>query len=161
MKRVTFFLFFLLVPATSFSWQGQVVYVLDADSILIRKNNKLVEVRLYGVDAPEYKQKFSAEAKAFVMDKVAGKKVKVISKGKDRYNRVIGLLEYDGNSLNYELVKNGWAWVYDRYCRSAELCRRMDKAEETARDNRIGLWQGDNPLAPWRWRRLNRKNRKR
>ena len=47
------------------------------------------------------------------------------------------------------LVKGGWAWHFVRYSNDATLT----VAEQEARRDRVGLWQGASPVAPWDARR--------
>jgi micrococcal nuclease len=54
--------------------------------------------------------------------------------------------------LNEELIKNGLAWVYKRYC-SESFCNHWLKLEQYAQVNKLGLWIYDNPVPPWDFRR--------
>lgn len=80
-------------------------------------------IRLMGIDTPEIRTKDLVEkqkgyeAKEFVESKLsAGMKVIVESvefrDGKDKYGRILGIIWYDGNNLNEELLKEGLAEVY-------------------------------------------------
>ncbi len=46
------------------------------------------------------------------------------------------------------MVKDGNAWHYKKYSDSATLAQ----AEVTARKAKTGLWQSDDPMAPWDYR---------
>ena len=72
------------------------------------------------LDTPEKKQAFGQKAKDFTASMVAGKMVDVEPVDQDRYGRTVGLVTVVGQSLNDELVKNGFAWVYRQYCRRGE-----------------------------------------
>jgi endonuclease YncB( thermonuclease family) len=142
-------------PASA--WQGRVVRVLDGDSLLVRDTSRVHEIRLYGIDAPEYKQSFGRQAARIARKQLLHKKVNVVGVDVDRYGREVALV-YRGEILvNRELVRRGAAWMYPRYCRKKNLCRTMKTVQETARQKRLGLWAGDNPLSPWKWKYLNRK----
>jgi len=93
---------------------GEVVGISDGDTITILKDKRTTKIRLYGIDCPEKSQDFSKKAKSYTSDMVFRKKVKIISYGKDRYGRTIGLIYLDSNNqcLNEELIKSGYAWVY-------------------------------------------------
>jgi endonuclease YncB( thermonuclease family) len=47
------------------------------------------------------------------------------------------------------MVKSGFAWVYDRYVKSSLLYSYQDEAKSKT----LGIWQSENPIAPWVWRR--------
>lgn len=68
----------------------------------------------------------------------------------------MGLVGGNGVSLNGELIRNGYAWVYDSYCKK-EFCSDWKGLEAQARANRSGLWVESGAQAPWDWRRERRK----
>lgn len=142
--------FFTCSPV--FGWQANVVSVTDGDTIKVLQDGKEIRVRLYGVDTPEKKQPFGQKAKAFTAAMVAGKMVDIETMDRDRYGRLVAVVNVDGQGLNEELVKNGFAWVYRQYCKRAE-CHDWLVTESTARSARIGLWADQNPIAPWDWRK--------
>jgi endonuclease YncB( thermonuclease family) len=47
------------------------------------------------------------------------------------------------------MVKSGFAWVYDRYVKNLLLYSYQDEAKS----KNLGIWQSENPIAPWVWRR--------
>ena len=57
----------------------------------------------------------------------------------------------DGKSLNEEIVKAGFAWVYNKYCKKP-ICGQWKQYENTARGRKIGLWSMKNPVPPWEYR---------
>ena len=75
----------------------------------------------------------------------------------DRYGREVALvyIEGDGECLNEELVRAGYAWVYERYCHIQD-CDHWQTLERRARRTDRGLWVQDDPIPPWEWRRGNR-----
>lgn len=133
---------------------GKVAKVIDGDSVVIVDSRNIsYEVRLHGIDTPESKQSFGAEAKEFLKDKVNGKKVRVLVKGKDNYNRYVSVILLGNEDINRLMVKNGYAWAYLHYSKDYE----EDMKEAQAK--RIGLWQEDNPQEPSEFRR-NQKSKK-
>jgi endonuclease YncB( thermonuclease family) len=138
-------------------FSGLVVEVLDGDTIKIKDYNKILVVRLYGIDAPEKKQRYGQNAKKFTSNMVLNKKVMGISYGKGRYGRVIASIYLKKKSLSEELLKNGFAWVYLKYCK-ANFCTNWSEIQRAAKRNKIGLWQDKNPLAPWKFRHRKSKS---
>jgi endonuclease YncB( thermonuclease family) len=132
----------------------KVVKIKDGDTIgLLSNDNQQITVRLAEVDCPEKSQAFGQAAKKFTSDMCFGKDVKLIGNTKDRYGRTIALvLLTDGTNVNYQLVKNGYAWQYKAYSQSAELAN----LEQQARENKLGLWQDASPTPPWEFRREKR-----
>ena len=118
-------------------------------------NGKPEKIRLYGIDTPESKQAFGIAAKNFTYAMVYHKSVNVEPVTTDRYGRTVGIVYINGNSLSEELVKSGYAWVYNRYCKK-DMCDKWKQLEKEARQSKTGLWSQDNPIAPWKYRRTNK-----
>ena len=71
--------------------------------------------------------------------------------------RIVGFVIVGGMDMNLAQVKAGMAWFYRYY--QKELSRENKKlyaqAADEARANKKGLWQDQNPMLPWEWRRLH------
>ena len=138
-------------------FSASVKKVIDGDSLLVATDRGNIEVRLYGVDCPEYDQPYSREAKIFAQNAVLGKKVMIEPVAEDSYGRTVAVVAKGADTLNRELVQAGLAWVYPRYCKKA-VCTSWKKDERNARDERTGLWQEAQPNPPWQWKN-NKRNR--
>ena len=139
------------VMAGEFS--GRVVGVMDGDTITVLVGREQRRVRLAGVDAPEKGQAFGQRSKQALSQMIFGREVTVVSTGKDRYGRTLGIVRLmDGSSVNERLVENGWAWHYPRYSND----RRLSELESRARASRRGLWADPRPVAPWDFRKAHR-----
>jgi micrococcal nuclease len=134
---------------------GKVVRVADGDTITVLENRTQHRIRLFGIDAPERHQDFSNKAKQFVSELVFGKQVRVVKMDIDRYDRVVGMVYVGDVNVNEALVKNGLAWVYQRYCK-VSICSSWLALEAQARAAKTGLWSHPNPVAPWEFRRSRR-----
>jgi endonuclease YncB( thermonuclease family) len=132
---------------------GTVKKVIDGDSLLLSVGRKHVEVRLYGVDAPEYQQSFGVEAKNFVRQWTLGQRIMVQPEYKDTYGRTVAIISKGQRILNEDLVQAGMAWVYPRYCRK-EVCDSWQEMEKAARGKKLGLWHSSQPIPPWQWKRF-------
>ena len=134
--------------------RGKVVSIADGDTItVLDADKKQHKVRLTGIDAPEKKQAFGAKSKARLGELVAGKDVAVEWKENDTYGRTLGKVREGALDVNLQMVKEGLAWHYRRYSKSAEL----SMAEAEAKAGKKGLWADPNPLPPWKFRWLKKK----
>ena len=136
--------------------------VVDGDTIRI--NSK--KIRLYGIDAPEKKQKckktyltisFMSFTKDYMCGEVSTQKlIKKINKQKlncnildvDRYKRLIGECFKRNINLNSWMVSNGYAVAYRKYS------KKYVSDEINAKNNKLGIWQGKFEM-PWDFRRKN------
>lgn len=165
MKVTKIFVSFCLLHVLAFAghclageiFQGKVVGISDGDTItVLTAEKKQIKVRLYGIDCPESRQAFGNRAKQAASELVFGRVVRVEVMHKDRYSRTVGIVtRQDGKNLNGELVAEGLAWVYPRYCK-ASICGKWRTAENSARGARRGLWADREPMPPWAWRKIRR-----
>jgi endonuclease YncB( thermonuclease family) len=133
---------------------GRVVAVLDGDSLMVLRDGRQVEVRLYGVDAPEGGQAFGSVAKRFLSNLAFGKTVVVEVQDIDRYRRSVSRVTADGADVGLDMIRGGYAWHYTQYSTDT----RYASAEREARSARRGLWQDNAPIAPWEYRRPRSPN---
>ncbi len=130
---------------------GRIVAVKDGDTYeLLTPQRTLIKVRLAHIDCPEKNQPYGKSAKHFAASICFGKTVTLISNNKqDRYQRYIGEIIVQQQSLNQLLVAKGYAWHFKKYSNDT-LYHHL---EEAARKKRIGLWADAHPIAPWLWRK--------
>ncbi|MHB8809452.1 MAG: thermonuclease family protein [Desulfobulbaceae bacterium] len=150
------FVSMLLGTGQAWGWEGVVVKVLDGDSLQVRREGRLVEIRLYGIDTPEHHQAYSNKARQLTRELLYRQTVAVEEKDVDRYGRIVALVTCQGRLVNRELVRAGLAWHYPKYCRSQPLCSELAVLEQGARTTRLGLWADPGPVAPWEWKRRQR-----
>lgn len=146
----TLFLF-SLSEAPGFSFTGEVIGVLDGDTIEVLHNKKTQRVRLYGIDCPEKGQAFGNNAKQATSALVFAQVVTLEIHGKDKYGRVLAdVLLADGTNVNHTLVKDGWCWWYRKFAPDDTTLETLEtEAIETGR----GLWADPEPVPPWAWRK--------
>lgn len=155
LKQSFLFCLFILCITTACNRKEETLYkvvkVKDGDTIeLLSADHQNITVRLAEIDCPEKSQAFGQAAKQFTANLCFGKMVKLTINSHDRYGRTVGHIELtDGTNLNYELVKNGFAWQYRAYSRNMEL----SSLEQNARESKLGLWQDANPIPPWDFRK--------
>lgn len=138
------------VAAAPSSFSARVETVVDGDSLEVRRGSEVLQVRLYGVDCPEWEQAHGPAATRFTSALAAGRTVTVRVRETDDYGRLVAEVDLpDGRSLNRELLRAGHAWWYRRYAAESELQRLEAEARTAGR----GLWGSLDPVPPWRWRR--------
>ena len=155
-----------IVPAissarvTTIPHKVSVIRVLDGDTIKVKKEGKIVTVRLYGIDAPELPrahrpgQPFSLLSQDRLCKYICGQDVDLLIKNTDRYGRLVGIVYTDTN-VNLEMVKEGYAWAYRAYLKKSE--KEYVEAENEAKFTKLGLWNNSgNPQAPWLYRKQYR-----
>ncbi len=144
---------------------GDTVWAEDAHGTKLR-------IRLVGIDAPEVGhprkqggrtpgQPWGEEAGRVLADLVLKQPVEVEVFGRDRYKRILAVVRHGTTNVNELLVRSGLAWVYrgGRNDAPAEMQRRLEAAEEDARQAKRGLWADPNPEPPWAFRRRERLGR--
>lgn len=153
----------LATPAFAETVTG-IPYVTDGDSLRLPGT----EVRLEGLDAPEWDQtcrradgaeyRCGLEAKDALRNLIAGRPVTCVgvvqADGgvRDRYGRLLGRCSVGGVDLAGWMVANGHALAFRRY--SVEYVPHEDRA----RAARLGMWSGEHQ-APWDWRASKRTGR--
>lgn len=112
---------------------------------------KQYKIRLKDVDCPEMKQKYGKNAKEFAEKMVLGSWVRVEFAGSDKYKRTLAWVFLpDQTVLNELLVRRGWAWPYES--KNLKPSKRLEMLKEKAKNEKIGLWQEQNPIPPWEFR---------
>jgi micrococcal nuclease len=140
-----------LPPVFAQEFSGRVVGVADGDTITVLVRKVPRKVRLSGIDCPEKSQAFGRQAREFTASHAFAREVKVISSGHDRYGRIVGeVILPDGQNLSDLLLENGYAWWYERYSTDTQ----RHELQDNARRAKLGLWSGEQPAAPWDYRKM-------
>src|SRR5207247_8066819 len=85
-------LFLLVNSVFAADFTGNVVGILDGDTIDVLHDGRAERIRLQGIDCPEKRQAFGTRAKQFTSHLAFGKTVTVRVTGRDRYGRNLGQL---------------------------------------------------------------------
>lgn len=166
MKRlfiVILFGFCIIVNAASIT--AKCITVIDGDTVIVEESDgSRFRIRLAFIDAPEMKQPGGVKAKEYLTSLLKGKDVIVKFSSIDKYGRIIGVVYREGDlsvfktttvnmSVNYNVVYAGHAWYYKDYAKDINF----ERAEERAKEAKVGLWQNTNPQAPWAYREEQRR----
>ena len=110
---------------------------IDGDTIELGDSRR---VRLLGINTPEKNKPFYSEAKAYLQQyENLTVELEMTSEDRDKYNRMLRYVFYQSTFINEEILEKGLANLYiyqeDKYT------SRLEKAEESARNNELGIWQ--------------------
>lgn len=136
--------------------QCLVVHCHDGDTCTLRCGMesdvmRRVKVRLHCIDAPEIDQEpwGKRSAQALRNYAPAGTQVELVALKEDRYGRTVGVLRLKIVSLNLELVRQGFAAVYEKYCTDPAYYDAQGQAQAARR----GIWSVPGAQQrPWEWR---------
>jgi micrococcal nuclease len=129
---------------------GKVVNVADGDTVNVLVQGQAIKVRLWGIDAPEYKQPWGRQSAKALKSKIIHKQVDLKIIDTDKYNRKVAVIYLDEADLNQWMVQTGNAWVYRYYNKD-----KYYNDEHSAKKQKLGLWNlpKNERTPPWQWRR--------
>jgi endonuclease YncB( thermonuclease family) len=123
--------------------RGGEYHAIDGDSFSIGET----EIRLHGIDAPEYRQTCRNEAgQNLACGKMAREALSKLIRGRqvickmidrDRYGRQVSVCNDGAVEINREMVRLGWAIAYRKHALNYLL------AENEARRAKRGIWAWD------------------
>lgn len=162
-------LYALIVPFSTYAFvkgtiQARVMQVKDGDTIVVAPidGGPFYVCRLYGIDAPETArrnrqgQPFGDEATKHLKSLILGQTVEVETTGAKTHNREVCIVRKDGQDINLEMVRSGYAWAYRQFLKRPHASEYIN-AENQARSRRLGLWRDNNPVPPWEFRKFQKK----
>ena len=131
---------------------GRIIAVYDGDTatLLAPGGEKKYQIRFFGMDAPEAAQEYGSVSKEALSRMILGRDVRVEVMNVDLYGRAVGKVFLDDLYVNGAMVRGGHAWHYAAYAPDeADLAA----AQQEARYERRGLWNGPPPQPPWEYRK--------
>lgn len=138
---------------------GHVKRVQDGDSFVLITDGRETGVRIAGIDAPERTQAFADVSRRALRAKIERRDVRVDAVKTDYFGRIVGRVFLDDRDVGLTQLHDGLAWHFTRY--DADLApverKRYAQAERSARERGAGLWRDPDPLAPWLFRRQQRR----
>lgn len=134
------------------------VRVIDGDTVEVLIDGAQSErIRLIGIDAPESSQEYGTTSAETLERCIADKRVSIVYKEKDQYERILGKVVAGNTDCNFYQVGVGSAWHYKQYQDEQPNDDKFaySDAEKVARMHSQGLWQSPEPQEPWEYRREN------
>lgn len=141
-------------PSNPLPGEGQIVgpaKVVDGDTLEIAGER----IRLEGIDAPELGQtcgrawlgqwSCGVAAQSHLARAVADAIVTCVRRGRDKYNRTLGVCFVGDRDLNAQMVESGLAWAFVRYSQAYVT------EEQRAREAKRGIWVG-HAIPAWDYR---------
>lgn len=131
---------------------------VDGDTAKFMYNNEVITTRFLAIDTPESvhptigEEEYGKEASEYTCNKLKNADKIVLefddnSNKTDKYNRYLAWVFVDGNLLQKDLIKEGYAevaYLYGDYKYTEEL----EVAQEIAKDNKIGIWSLEDTSTP-------------
>ena len=138
----------------------RVRYIIDGDTVIVSKSRREMRIRLYAIDCPEDGQHWGNIAKAGLIKLIGGRDVLIEKHGVDKHGRTLATIYVQGEhrsdwvNVNERMVMLGHAWVMRKCYGHLPTVRQnqLNRLERWARSKRVGLWNTNNPIPPWRWR---------
>jgi len=120
-----------------------VTMLKDGDTIQCKEQGA---VRLIGIDTPERDQvpwgTAATAGMAALLPVGATVQLSLDQEPRDRYHRLLAYAWYHGASVNWLMIRQGWA-VSVRYPPNTRYADLFDNAESRARTEERGLWRVD------------------
>lgn len=144
-KVIVLIFFFELVFSLS-----KVCKVIDGDTFNLCNRKK---IRIWGIDAPEYKQKYGKESKMMLKSLIMNKEVDLKCYDKS-YDREVCKVFVDRKDIGSKMVEAGLAFDYRYHSKDF-----YQKEEEAAKKRRVGIWENgvDNVESPYEFRKKKRR----
>ncbi len=131
---------------------GDVIKVVDGDTIQLQVDGHPETVRLIGVDTPETKdprkpvQRFGKEASQFTASLLKGQRVRLDIRtnptSRDRYGRLLAFVfrREDNLFVNKEIILQRYGHAYTKYPFDPGRMEEFRQAERAAIRHMRGLW---------------------
>ncbi len=152
-KKILLLIILFLFTSNVYALEKVNLYkCVDGDTFRIKINGEDTKVRMLAIDTPEsVKEKeleyYGKEASDYTCNKLSkAKKIELEydknSDKYDKYGRLLAWVFVDGNLLQEELVKNGYAKVAYLYA-DYKYTSLLQALQEKASINSKGIWDND------------------
>ena len=129
------------IPQTTSREIGQVVGVVDGDTIDVRIGEQTFRVRYIGINTPEQGQAFYQEATAYNQTLVGDKTVTLVkdTSDTDQFDRLLRYVIAGKLFVNNELAAKGYASA-SAYAPDTACVTTLEVAQRQAQTSKVGLW---------------------
>ena len=143
-------------------WRVKEGSIYDGDTLRVVRGDEELKIRFCGIDAPEKKMPMGIKSRDHLrsLAQIDNGEVLIIPIEEDRYGRTVAeVYVKDSRStainLNVQMVRDGYAWHYERYSGNCPIRNEFAIAQEAAQSEDLGIWKG-NPQPPWEWRKAKK-----
>ncbi|WP_158074704.1 thermonuclease family protein [Basilea psittacipulmonis] len=133
---------------------GDTITAIDPNDLNASKP-KRIKIRLNHIDAPELKQNRGKDATQYLKKKINQKTIEFSQESTDRYGRQLGTIYFEDKNINLEMVRQGYAWVYQDYTPESKYPSYY-QAQCEAKNESKGIWGDKSPIHPKDFRRNKR-----
>jgi len=132
--------------------KAKAIDIVDGDSLVVQNpKDQVINLRIRGIDAPEYGQEGFWEAKNALESLTEGKDITIIDPETDNYGRTIATIEVEGQSIAKSLTEEGLSYP-SKFNRDQEI----ERASQKAKTSRKGIWgRNTQQDKPWDFRNKN------
>jgi micrococcal nuclease len=121
----------------------------QSNTLYWKEGNQRNDFTWWGVECPHIDQTYGQEVLKFLRKHIHNKVVTLSIQNQNRKGIPMVILTHaDGQVVNELLLKKGMAWAVERSLHTPYL-----EMQEKAMEAQIGLWQDEEPMSPWAYRR--------
>ena len=134
---------------------GKIIGIKDGDTAELLADGKPIVIRLKHIDCPERGQPYSKNAKQYLSQLCFGQNVTVVGDGEyDGLERLLGeSINERQQNCNLAMVEAGWAWHFTVYSSDTTYAHAQTRAQVA----KLGMWASPHPVAPWLWRKGDKR----
>ena len=169
-KYLILLLFILSSCTVSPDYNYKLNKVKDGDSLVIESlvDGHTEEVRLLGIDTPEYSQEpWGKRAREFVLSQITqgeSLSIETAEPVRDKYGRLLAFVFYSENGekllLNEEILEHGYAEIFILN-KWNSYNQRLKEAEAKARELALNIWSSNGlEMHPYEYRKKFMKKKR-
>ena len=121
--------------------KATVISITDGDTFKVTRRGSERVIRIACIDTPEMSPPPWGQAAKDVLTGImrVGGKVKIKELDNDRYGRVVAEVFKGSMNIGEELVRKGYAFVYDDYAYQCNA-KKLNRLQRKAKRNERGIW---------------------